>query len=156
MTIKIEEEARKAEAIKLLKAMVKPGSRVYCVMKRVSSSGMSRVIDLLIAQPAYDKVYPFKPEGEAKYPNERDYTAKPKRTLRGYEIRSIGRLAARAGVGQRWDNDLGGIRIGGCGMDMGFALVYDLGRVLYPKGVKKGYSGSPETDGGYALKHEWL
>lgn len=153
---KIEKDAQRAEAIKLLKELVKPDSRVYCTLKRVSSSGMSRVIDLLIAAPAYDKVYPFKPEGEAKYAGERDYTAKPKRKLRGYEIRSIGRLAVRAGVGERWDNDLGGVRVGGCGMDMGFALVYDLGRTLYPKGVKKGYSGSPESDGGYALKHEWL
>jgi hypothetical protein len=32
------------------------------------------------------------------------------------------------------DNKHGGIRMGGCGMDMGFALVYDLSRCLYPQG----------------------
>jgi hypothetical protein len=27
-----------------------------------------------------------------------------------------------------------GVRMGGCGMDMGFALVYNLSRILYPEG----------------------
>ena len=63
-----------------------------------------------------------------------------------------------------------GIVIGGCGMDMGFALVYDLGRTLYPKGGPLSKSNGirqvqakrddpkaeRETDGGYLLKHEWL
>lgn len=29
-----------------------------------------------------------------------------------------------------------GLRIGGCGMDMGFALVYELSQALFPKGFK--------------------
>ena len=36
----------------------------------------------------------------------------------------------------------GGIKVGGCGMDMGFHLVYTLSSVLY--------------DDGYAIKHSWL
>jgi len=46
-------------------------------------------------------------------------------------------------------------------MDMGFSLVYSLGWRLFPKGFKtpKGYwRNEPmkyETDGGYALKHQW-
>lgn len=35
----------------------------------------------------------------------------------------------------RLDPRHGGIVMGGCGMDMGFALVYNLGRTLYPDGV---------------------
>ena len=35
-----------------------------------------------------------------------------------------------------------GIKVGGCGMDMGFRLVYTLSSVLY--------------DDGYAIKHNWL
>ena len=60
------------------------------------------------------------------------------------------------------NHDSGGVKIGGCGMDMGFALVYDLGRVMYPKGfkTKPGYwRNEPlefETDGGYAFKQNWL
>jgi len=54
-----------------------------------------------------------------------------------------------------------GIKIVGCGMDMGFSLVYDLGRVIYPNGDKKTITGrngdtEPETDGGYLFKHNWI
>lgn len=41
-------------------------------------------------------------------------------------------LVARA-LGERVQ-DNGGIRMGGCGMDMGFALVYNLSRAMYPNG----------------------
>jgi len=56
----------------------------------------------------------------------------------------------------------GGIKIGGCGMDMGFELVYCLGRKLFPDGFKvKGIGRNGDTsgwdkDGGYALKYNWL
>ena len=53
----------------------------------------------------------------------------------------------------RLDNLHGGIIMGGCGMDMGFALVYNLGRTLYPNGVpctgSRGYD--PDT---YATLHD--
>ena len=55
-------------------------------------------------------------------------------------------LVARA-TNSRVDNTHGGIIMGGCGMDMGFALVYNLGRTLYPNGVpctgSRGYD--PDT-----------
>lgn len=47
----------------------------------------------------------------------------------------------------------------GCGMDMGFDTVYNLGYYLWPKGTKKPHgtrNGQPDTSGGYALKHSWL
>ena len=40
------------------------------------------------------------------------------------------------------------LRVGGCGMDMGFHTVYTLARVLF--------TGSVEGDAGYSLRHEWL
>ena len=53
---------------------------------------------------------------------------------------------ARA-TNSRVDNTHGGIIMGGCGMDMGFALVYNLGRTIYPNGVpctgSRGYN--PDT-----------
>lgn len=76
--------------------------------------------------------------------------------------------------------DDGGIKVGGCGMDMGFSLVYNLGRTLYHdgfycpgKGDGKGNGRCPSNDhfngdknyrkdhkhtgdGGYALRHRWL
>ena len=47
-------------------------------------------------------------------------------------------------------------------MDMGFALVYELSRELYPKGFKvagvgrNGDTSGHDKDGGYALKQRWL
>ena len=38
-------------------------------------------------------------------------------------------LVARAGIGKA-NQRHGGIEMGGCGMDMGFALVYEIGRVV--------------------------
>lgn len=69
-------------------------------------------------------------------------------------------VARVLGLTQRED----GVRIDGCGMDMGFQLVYLLGRHLWPKGSKlpKGEHGRNgdksgfETDGGYLLTHRWL
>ena len=52
-----------------------------------------------------------------------------------------------------------GIKIGGCGMDMGFHLVYNLGRRLWPNGTPKPHgrrNGEPDSDGGFALTHRWL
>ena len=52
-----------------------------------------------------------------------------------------------------------GIKMHGCGMDMGFALVHSLGAALWPKGTAKPHSqrnGEPDREGGYALKRQWL
>jgi hypothetical protein len=80
------------------------------------------------------------------------------------EIRCISWLAATAmrdRVGKR-----DGIVVGGCGMDMGFALVYRLGRTLFPEGGPLEHSPrrrqeerageTRERNGGYLLKHTWL
>ena len=70
---------------------------------------------------------------------------------------------ARTGLFQRHHSEEGLI-IGGCGMDMHFHVVYELGRVLFPDGFKlaKGqYGRNSETsgydrDGGYAFKKSTL
>jgi hypothetical protein len=51
-------------------------------------------------------------------------------------------------TGYRFKEKTGSIGISGCGMDMGFALVYDLSRQLWKP--RKG------NDSGYFLKHSWL
>lgn len=79
------------------------------------------------------------------------------------ETRHIGRLVAKA-TDRTWDNDRDGIKIGGCGMDMGFAIVYALSYVLYPDGfrLRKGMwhnnlkPGMKCRDGGYAINQRWL
>ena len=61
-----------------------------------------------------------------------------------------------------FDYDREGMRIDGCGMDMGFEIVYQLGRQLFPDGFKvegtgrNGDTSGWDKDGGYALKQERL
>lgn len=58
----------------------------------------------------------------------------------------------------------GGLVVNGCGMDMGFHMVYNLGRTLYPQGFylskdqhgRNGDTSGRETDGGYAFRHQWM
>ena len=74
--------------------------------------------------------------------------------------------------------DNGGIKCGGCGMDMGFHLVYSLSRTLFADGFtccgdgcpsnahfndrseamrRENFKGKQHTgDGGYALRQAWL
>lgn len=59
---------------------------------------------------------------------------------------------------RRNDRD-GALVVGGCGMDMGFHVVYNLGLSLWPKGTAEPHgtrNGQPDNDGGYALKQRWL
>ena len=73
-------------------------------------------------------------------------------------IRNITYLACKAGA-MSWCSRRDAMKIGGCGMDMGFAAVYELGRYLWPTGTPVPHSvrnGEPDTCGGYALKQEWL
>jgi len=67
---------------------------------------------------------------------------------------------------RKWQDD-DSVKIGGCGMDMGFALVYDLSGCLFPDGFKcigekcpgNEHFNNVETDfhknGGYALRQAW-
>jgi hypothetical protein len=62
-------------------------------------------------------------------------------------------------VGSRTWYFCDGITIGGCGMDMGFELVYQLGYALWPNGTPAPHgtrNGEPDTNGGYALRQRWL
>ncbi len=55
-----------------------------------------------------------------------------------------------------------GIKVDGCGMDMGFHLVYSLGHALRPKGFKvkgtgrNGDTSGHDSDGGYSLEQRWM
>jgi len=61
----------------------------------------------------------------------------------------------------KFDRNNGGFKVEGCGMDMGFAVIYDLGRYLWPNGDNRTITGrngdkTPETDGGYLLDYTQL
>lgn len=78
------------------------------------------------------------------------------------EVVGIDYWAARA-MNDRIDDKHGGIKIGGCGMDMGFALVYNLSRTLFPDGFgivgdKQGSKQRPakEADAVNMVKAGWV
>lgn len=58
------------------------------------------------------------------------------------EPRTLDGLVLAAGIGQRPRNGGDGVQMRGAGMDMGFALVYDLAWKLYGDG--------------YTFRHRWL
>lgn len=68
--------------------------------------------------------------------------------MRDNRPRRITWTAAQA-IGATYNRKREGLQMGGCGMDMGFAAVYELSIALF----------CPDTyshDAAYALKHEWL
>lgn len=104
---------------------IKPGQTIYCTLRSVSSSGMSRRISL--------------------------------HTISGDRLVSLD-YAASTLTGRKL-SDKGGIVCSGCGMDMGFDLVYSLGYALWPNGTEEAHSsrnGEPDHAGGYALRSEWI
>lgn len=64
--------------------------------------------------------------------------------------------------GFAFDERYEAVKIGGCGMDMGFHIAYELGRVLFPEGFKvdgvgrNGDTSGWDNDGGYALYQRWM
>lgn len=71
------------------------------------------------------------------------------------DICEITWLAAMA-LDLRLDHKNGGVKMGGCGMNMCFALVYELGSVMWPHGTPEPHSlrnNEPDNSGGYALKY---
>jgi hypothetical protein len=53
-------------------------------------------------------------------------------------------------TGYNEDKNKPGLRVSGCGMDMGFAVVYNLSCGLYNE------PGKYDRDGAYKLKQRWL
>lgn len=87
---------------------------------------------------------------------------------------NISYLVARASD-RSIDQKNGGIKIGGCGMDMGFSLVYSLSHLLFPDGFQcvgrdgsrfcpsndhsngdRDYTPHMHTSGGYAINQRWM
>ena len=63
------------------------------------------------------------------------------------------------GIGFKRDKKGQGLIVHGCGMDMGFALVYQLSAALWPASTPESHgtcNGNPDSDGGCALKQHWL
>ena len=113
-------EKEKAEALERLREMVKPGDKVFTILHHVSKSGMFRRIGLRAVGTHSDG-------------------SRCLLYLDGYASKVLGiNFRKRPGTDYRED----GLPVSGCGMDMGFSLVYDLGYHLYGDG--------------YSLKQEWV
>ncbi len=122
-------DQERQEAIATLLGLLKPNDIVYTDIKSVSSSGMSRQIACYIA---------YNNEGKARI-----------REITGF-VSKVCDLK----IGSK-----GGLVVGGCGMDMAFSVVYNLGRTLWPNGTPEPHgrrNGEPDSCGGYALKKEAL
>jgi hypothetical protein len=103
------------EAKEKLLGWIKRGDTVYTVCDHVSRSGMMRHIRLVVPLIGDDgKIHFIHPNFAAA-------------TVLGYSQVKKGNNA---------------LKVGGCGMDMGFHLVYSLAQNLFGDG--------------YALNHEWL
>ena len=103
----------------------------------------------------------------SRYGMERAISVK---IIRNNQILDISYLTAIA-TDFKLHNKYEGIKIVGCGMDMGFAIVYDLSRVLYADTFEcigkscpsndhfngdRNYEPHIHSDGGYALRQRWL
>jgi hypothetical protein len=131
------------EQLAKLREWLKPGDTVHTILDHVSSSGMSRDIRLVLIK-ADD--------------NGQPYTLHPNHAAAVI----LGMPRARRGDG---------LRVTGCGMDMGFHIVYTLSAALFPDGFEcigencpsndhsngdRNYSPHHHSCGGYALRHRWL
>jgi len=134
------EQAECQEAIEFLRKIVPVGTTVYNVLRHVSSSGMTRHIDCYVMRP-----------------NE---TTGESTTYPMWITHWVAKV-----IDCRMAKNERGMVVGGCGMDMGFHVVYNLGRVLFPEGFdipagKWGRNGTKvsehDTDGGYALTASWM
>jgi hypothetical protein len=107
------------ESLARLREWIKRGDTVYTILRGVSRSGMQRRISLVLLK---------RDENDA-----------------GRIIDLHPNWAASKVLGYRLDRSgsSDALIVGGCGMDMGFHLVYSLAAALF--------------DGdGYALNHRWL
>jgi hypothetical protein len=113
MTTKAQ-QAEKTEAIEKLQAILSRGDTLHTILRNVSSSGMSRVISVVYVDP------------------------------QSSEILNLDYLISQLGVYKRTPSSSrhDGLKVGGVGMDMGFAVVYDISQTVF--------------NDGYALKQRWL
>lgn len=130
------QQQEREEALAYLHRVIKPGDTVFTQVGSVSRSGMSRTMSLY---------------------------ATGVNSLGLSTILNITYYAAIVAGYNR--NDRGMLKVSGCGMDMGFAVVYSLASCMYGRGEQcaaygyvRGRNGDtqPETDGGYMLNQQWL
>lgn len=113
-----KKEREKQEQLENLRKWFPIGSTVYTILRHVSATGMSRDISIVCIHPE-------------EHGTGTRWISHP-----NYAVSKVLRLRLVT------KNGSDAVRVGGCGMDMGFHLVNSLGYAIY--------------NDGYALKHEWL
>jgi len=108
---------------RLLTYYINEGDTIYTVLRSVAPSGMSRTMSLKVAT-------------DKGVIQDLTYYAS---VVLDYPLVEV--------------NGSRAIRVGGCGMDMGFHAVYSLARVLF----RDKYEGQADAvDAGYSLSQAWL
>lgn len=150
------ETTEKENAIAQLRQWISPGDTVYTILDHVSRSGMSRHIRVVLMKCENGKTIDLHP----------NYSV-----ARALGLRQVTRNGRRGDA----------LVVGGCGMDMGFHIVYSLARVLFADGftccgkdcpsndhsnayydkrpsdrTDPFWRGFKHSDPGYALIHRWL
>lgn len=103
------QEQERERAIKELKELCPAGTNVYTVLKHVSSSGMTRHIDVLVIKDNEPVLLNWYIEKLGSYKRGKNYN----------------------------DKNADSLRVGGCGMDMGFAVVANLASTLFKGDYKQ-------------------
>ena len=116
----------KQEALESLKEWIKKGDLLHTKLNHVSKSKTMRHISVRHLKATNNPEYPV---------NVSNYDYHVARVLDLPEAPNYQ-----------------GVKVGGCGMDMGFHLVYSLSRALFKDEPK----GEGDRDHGYWIKHEWL
>ena len=147
MTTKAETE--RTEAIEQLRKWLKPGDTVYTILRHVSRSGMQRKISVVVlTKDDAGRIIDLHPNWSVA-------------KATGYQLDADGHDS---------------LVVNGAGMDMGFDVVYNLSRAVFPEYQCLGWNGNcpsnehvnnrgKESDvygtavvhtDGYALSHRWL
>lgn len=137
------EAAYREQAAETLRRYFQPGDTAHTQLLHVSRSGMSRRIAVIA-------------------------TETDARTGQTVPVDVSATVAAALG----WKlHNKGGIVAGGCGMDMGFEIVYSMSRAMFPAGFEcigercpsndhsngdRDHTPHHHRDGGYAIRHRWL
>ena len=132
--------------LKIFKKLIERAGRVvYSKTNYVSQSGMNRAISFYVCIPLTKK--------EQEREEYRGSKPKTKIINIDWQIKEI--------LDYKLHRTQDGLAVGGCGMDMHFSVVYNLGSALFPNGdgiTITGRNGDkkPETDGGYLLENKKL
>jgi hypothetical protein len=102
---KSEKETYRQNAVERLRQLIKPGDKLYTIVKSCSGSGTYRHIAVIAATPNVDNYSP---------------------------VTNISNLVTDV-LDWKWHDD-DSVGVSGCGMDMGFHVVHELSERLFPDG----------------------